>query len=347
MEEHTSEGSPSGRATWRSPSNIAIVKYWGKYGEQQPTNPSISLTLSSAATTTSVDYGPGNGNIEFFFEGKKVESFAGRVNGYVKRITKELPQLGGLDLVINSENSFPHSAGIASSASAMSALALCLMSAAGCDRNDPDFVDTASDYARLGSGSAARSVAGPVMLWGDSVHLEGSSQDKAIVVPEVHDVFRTYRDTILLVSKAEKEVKSSAGHSLMNNHPYAQQRFERAGKHIGELLDVLRSGDVQRFGQLAEQEALDLHAMMMTSTPPYLLIRPNTVAIIELLRAFRADTGIPAYMTLDAGPNVHLLYPAEHSDAVQNWLDSEITQLCEDGKMIHDQVGMGAECLED
>ena len=131
----------------------------------------------------------------------------------------------------------------------------------------------------------------------------------------------------------------------MNGHPYANQRFDRASGHIGTLLEILAEGDVHRFGQLAESEALDLHAMMMTSTPPYLLIRPNTVAIIEALRAFRADTGIPAYMTLDAGPNVHLLYPEEHTENVRDWLDTAISPLCEDGKMIHDQVGSGAERL--
>ena len=154
------------------------------------------------------------------------------------------------------------------------------------------------------------------MLWGKTPYLNGSSDEFAISVSDVDLVFSTYQDAVLIVSSEEKKVKSTAGHALMNGHPYADRRFETAKTRIGELLQILRSGDVHAFGRMAEQEALDLHAMMMTSTPPFILMRPGTLAIIEALRDFRNATGHPVYMTLDAGPNVHLLYPGNIADEV-------------------------------
>ncbi len=178
-------------------------------------------------------------------------------------------------------------------------------------------------------------------MWGETSALEGSSDKFAVIVDAVDSVFETYRDSILIVSDEEKLVKSSAGHALMNGHPYAQKRFEVAGHRIASLLHILRDGDVHAFGKLAEQEAMDLHAMMMTSTPPFLLMRPGTVSIIEALQAFRLDTGHPVYMTLDAGPNVHMLYPDEISGEVLEWIETDLRKYCAGGKILHDRVGHG------
>ena len=329
-----------GRSTWKSPSNIAIVKYWGKHGEQLPANPSLSLTLSEAYTITSVDYRPGNGNVRFLFEGTEKPDFAARVQKYVTRLGRDMPLLSKLDLTINSENSFPHSAGIASSASAMSALALCLSSIVG--TRDATFITKASHYARLGSGSACRSLEGPVVVWGEHKHVPDSTDDHGVRLHNVHPTFSTFCDSILIVDKGEKHVKSSVGHALMHNHPYAKQRFERAHAQLSRLVTAIEKGDVATFGEIAEAEALDLHAMMMTSSPSFVLLKPGTLDILEKVRAFRERTGLHAYFTLDAGPNVHLLYPKSSESTVRNWIDSELTRYCADGMVIHDKVGDGA-----
>ena len=330
---------------WQSPSNIALVKYWGKKFEQIPTNPSISLTLSRAYSTTSVSFKPVRGEapvIDFTFEGSANEKFANRVRKFVTRVFELLPALEKLDLQIDSSNSFPHSAGIASSASAMSALglALCSIQEPDFDGNEAHFRRLASTIARLGSGSASRSVAGPVMLWGQTDLVEGSSDEYALPFA-VNPVFNTYRDSILIIDSAEKEVKSTAGHALMNDHPYAERRFERARQNLGRILPALTNGDLQTFVEVVEAEALDLHAMMMTSTPPYLLMRPATVKAIEELRAYREATGIPVCFTLDAGPNVHVLYPDAESAKVSEWLDKKLKPLCQDGRILHDHVSGG------
>lgn len=338
--------SETGVVAWKSPSNIAIVKYWGKHGEQLPANPSLSLTLSEAHTTMQVAYKPGTGSVEFYFEGKINQPFASRVTEYISRLTSDNPILSEVDFEIRSENSFPHSAGIASSASAMSALALCIGSIVyrkGDKKIDSDFWRMASHNARLGSGSASRSIRGPVMIWGEVDEVSGSSDHFAIEAPSVHPVFRSFRDTILIVDKGEKQVKSSVGHALMHNHPYAKQRFDRARTHMHNLLHAMRTGDLQLFGEIAEAEAMDLHAMMMTSTPPYLLIKPNTISVINALHNYRTETNLPVFMTLDAGPNIHLLYPEEVAIKVEEWIETELKQYCIEGRMIHDQVGLGSE----
>ncbi len=341
--------SGKGVVTWKSPANIAIIKYWGKHGEQLPANPSLSLTLKEAHTTTQVVYKPGTGNVEFYFEGKINQPFATRVTEYILRIAQDNPLIAGLDLEIKSQNSFPHSAGIASSASSMSALALCLGSIIYAEERkqiDDDFWKMASYNARLGSGSASRSIKGPVMIWGEVDEVPDSSDRFAIEAPSVHPVFNTFRDTILIVDQGVKQVKSSVGHALMHNHPYAKKRFDRAREHMRDLLYAVRTGDVQLFGEIAEAEALDLHSMMMTSTPPYLLIKPNTFFVINALHDFRAHTGLPVFMTLDAGPNVHLLYPEESAPQVVEWIEAELKQYCYEGRMIHDMVGRGSERIK-
>ena len=126
---------------------------------------------------------------------------------------------------------------------------------------------------------------------------------------EVHEVFQDYQDVILLVDKGEKQVSSTVGHDLMHNHPFAAQRFEQAHTNLKALTAVLQSGDLEKFVALVESEALTLHAMMMTSMPYFILMKPNTLETIERIWQFRKEQGVPVCFTLDAGANVHLLFP--------------------------------------
>ena len=121
----------SRETTWHSPSNIALIKYWGKFGDQLPQNPSISFTLKNSKTITKIEYRKASGvepTVEYFFKGHRNPAFEEKVKKYFVKISEYLPFLKNLNLVIHSRNTFPHSTGIASSASAFSALALCLCS---------------------------------------------------------------------------------------------------------------------------------------------------------------------------------------------------------------------------
>ena len=336
------------QASWRSPSNIALVKYWGKYDNQLPANPSLSFTLSESYTQTTVSLSADGTNESFpfdlYLDGEPKPEFKGKIQTFLERIAQDLNWLKGYRLKIETHNSFPHSSGIASSASGLSALALCLLSLQEkvTGQAVPDFFQKASTWARLGSGSASRSVYGPLGLWGQFAEVPQSANEHAIPYEgEVHSVFQNFCDYILLVEKGEKSVSSSAGHGLMNGHPYAERRFLQAHENLSRLTRHLKTGDLESFGQLVESEALTLHAMMMTSNPYYLLMKPNTLEIIQRLWQFRADSKIPAYFTLDAGANVHLLFPGNYEQAVKEWVKREIKGLLKSGDYICDRIGPG------
>jgi diphosphomevalonate decarboxylase len=344
--------SQTGFSHWQSPSNIAIVKYWGKFGIQEPRNPSISFTLSSAYTDMDFHYMPRENQsegiaLDFRFEGQSNLAFAQKIQRFLESLVRDevFPFLSQFQFKIESYNSFPHSAGIASSASSMSALALCLCSMErdlfGTLADENEFLQKASYVARLGSGSACRSVY-PLMAWWGAGSLGGSTNQYARPCGDwIHPVFHTYHDDILIVSKGEKKVSSRAGHGLMEGNPYAEARYQQAHTHMDQLTKVLKNGDVETFGQIAELEALTLHALMMSSKPPYVLMQPNSLALISKVRSFREESGLPLYFTLDAGPNLHLLYPDESAVRIKAYIQAELLPFCEEGKVIEDQVGNG------
>ena len=144
--------------------------------------------------------------------------------------------------------------------------------------HDEDFYRFASTLSRLGSGSASRSVYGNLVVWGKHMLIDGSSDNYATPLKsKVHPVFENFQDTILLVDKGEKQVSSTVGHGLMDGHPFAAQRFEQAHHNLTNLKGILKTGDLETFGQLIESEALTLHAMMLTSNPYFILMKPNTL----------------------------------------------------------------------
>ncbi|MCP9237398.1 diphosphomevalonate/mevalonate 3,5-bisphosphate decarboxylase family protein [Lewinella sp. JB7] len=344
-----------GAIRWRSPSNIALVKYWGKHGDQLPRNASVSFTLDGAATDTTLHYSArkaaGEGvEVELYFHGTMKPDFTARTKKYLERLLPIYPFLQQLSLRIETSNSFPHSAGIASSASGMSALALCLVSLEeqlfGTMTDRDAFLRKASYLARLGSGSASRSVYGTAALWGAVSEVEFSSDEYALPVADrIHPVFQTYHDDILLISKTEKSVSSRAGHGLMDLNPYAGARYAQANRRVVTMLDILRRGDTENFGELLESEALTLHALMMSSHPYYTLIEPNTLHVIRTLQQFRRETGHPVHFTLDAGPNVHLLYPDTVASEVRNFIREHLLYFCEDKMYLADRVGKGPQQL--
>lgn len=336
------------QTTFRSPSNIALVKYWGKYGTQLPRNPSLSFTLTNAYSETSAaltERTSANGSIEldFTFEGEENEAFRQKQVKFLESIVSYFPFLPDYKLQLASSNSFPHSAGIASSASAMSALALCL-----CDIErqltgnlvaEADFLRKASIISRLGSGSACRSVYPELAAWGETKHIAGSSNEYAVPYGHaVAPIFHGFHDDILIVSSAEKSVSSRAGHALMNGNPFAESRYQQADDNLGELVAAMKTGDLDTFGRIVENEALTLHALMMCSSPSFILLQPNSLAIIERIKAVRESEKLPFYFTIDAGPNIHFLYPDAVAEKAKSFIDRELRPLCENEKVVLDHV---------
>jgi len=347
-----SEDLQSGKVKWQSPSNIALVKYWGKHGNQLPQNPSLSMTLHRSCTTTQIEYEVKNINdgpsLEFYFEGKPAVNFEKRILTFLNSRTQQFPFLKQLHLKINSSNTFPHSSGIASSASAFSALSLCVLSIQemvnGQKTNTPDFYQQASELARLGSGSAGRSVYGGYVVWGAHTNFPLYNDQFAVpVTVPVHPVFQNYHDAILIVSGEKKKKGSSAGHALMEDNPFASARYKQAKTNLVLLHKVLETGDLEQFIQIVENEALSLHGLMLSSNPGYLLMKGRTIRIIQRIREFRKLENIPVCFTLDAGPNVHLLYPEKDRSAVLKWIKDELLGLCDHNRWIDDKTGEGPE----
>ena len=335
------------RIAWRAPSNIALVKYWGKKNEQIPCNPSISLSLSKSYSTTEVYFkekSKKTASRRFYFEEVENKKFGEKSLKLVNRFEEKYKELHDLDLIIKSKNTFPHSAGIASSASSMSSLSFCLMEMVNPKESNiqHDFLNNVSYFSRLGSGSACRSVYGGVVSWGENKYLPESKDEHASQINEnIDPIFLNMRDSILIVSSEKKEISSTQGHSLMATHPHRHQRFLNAQKNYEILLKSMRSGDLKTWGEIVEKEALELHSLMMTSSPSFILMKPNTLNIINKVRQLRRLENIPVYFTLDAGPNIHLLYPDKFSQKVKEYIDRELRPLLEGEKWIDDCVGNG------
>ncbi len=338
-----------GIVKWSSPSNIALVKYWGKKNNQIPQNPSISFTLSKSSTTTSVEFKPKKNKanaIGFEFEGIKDHEFGQKIKLFISKIEKYFSFLKNHDINIKSKNNFPHSSGIASSASSMSALASCLVDIEKLNSSQQDhsyFLKKKSFISRLGSGSASRSIEGPVTLWGESKSYPGSSDLYAInISKDVDKVFLEYQNTILIIDPGVKKISSSIGHKLMNENPFSKTRYSEAYNNITRLKGVLKSGHLDDFINIVESEALMIHSLMLSSSPYFILMKPNTLEVIQRILEYRRDTKTPVCFTLDAGSNVHLLYPNKIKSEIQKFIEDELLKFCKSETCIYDCLGKGS-----
>lgn len=329
------------------PSNIALVKYWGKKesGTQLPANPSISWTLNDLRATTRMVISPVvNGEsptVKFYLANKEKPSFLPKIETFLKRVTPEFGWISEHHFEIYSENNFPHGAGIASSAAGFGALASCLVALDGqWEESDPVFWEKASKFARLGSGSACRSVYNEPGLWGEFEEVLESTDDFAIPYSgSIHPNLQGWKDAVLIIEDGEKSVSSTAGHALLKEHAYAEARYKQAHKSLSALLSSFKTGDVQQFIEIVESEALQLHAMMMSSIPYYVLMKPNTLEAIEKIWKHRNETLIPMCFTLDAGANVHLLYDGRYHEQIQNFINTELLPYCQNGLYLCSDTG--------
>ena len=281
-------------------------------------------------------------SVQTFLSGNEEKKFAEKIEKYFRNIEEFLPWILKGKYVIKTENTFPHSSGIASSASGFGAIAKCLMEL---DQQfsglqDSDFkLRKASFLARLGSGSACRSLYDGLVVWGATKEVEDSSDLYALQYPndQIHEIFKHFNDWVLLIHEGEKSVSSTVGHSLMNTNPYAERRFQEAHENFAVLKEILKTGDMQNFIKLVEHEALTLHAMMMMSDPAFILMKTGTLEVINKIWDYRKETGLPLFFTLDAGANVHLLFPANSKEAtIKEFIVKELLQFTQNNGVVKD-----------
>lgn len=281
-----------------SPANIAFIKFWGKKDSKLniPFNNSISMNLDSCLTTTTVHFNDNLKEDEVVIDCKRVK---GEVRDRVIRILDIIRSWAKIKAKakVSSINNFPADAGVASSASAFSALALAASASAGLILSKQKL----SILARLGSGSASRSVIDGFSEW-----KKGTSENNSYAVQIAKPGFWDLRDIVTLVSSEKKEKSSTEGHSIATTSPYFEKRQKDLVARTKKLKKALLEKDFDTFGNLLEKEAIDLHVMAMTSVEPIFYLNPTTFAVMQALRELRKK-GIKGYFTMDAGPNVHII----------------------------------------
>lgn len=286
------------KATCEARANIALIKYWGRSDPalNLPLTSSFSLTVDKLVTTTTVVADASLMSDEVVINDKPQ---VGPPHERVARHLDHLRKRAGTDVRcrVVSRNDFPASAGLASSASAFAALTVAGFAALGADVSPRE----ASTFARLGSGSAARSVFGGFVEWhAGKTHEESYAEQ---VAPPSH---MDLHDVVLVFEEGEKKVGSAEGHALADTSPLNPGRLARVAALLREVREGVQARDVARLGVAAEEDALLMHAVMMTSTPSLLYWNEKTVAGLHAVRAWR-ETGLKVYATIDAGPNLHLL----------------------------------------
>ena len=336
------------KITIQAPSNIAFIKYWGKFGRQYPINPSLSMTLKKCVTksTFELNVNSERPEIKVYLAEKFQEDFSVRIQNFLRSLVDIHPDFKNLSGTIKSNNTFPHSAGIASSASSFACLGyfLALVERELNGEVVEPIEQRASFFARLGSGSAARSIHPGFNLWGNFEEI-GNNDYSIVLQDDIHSEFNDLRDCILIVDSEKKKVSSSAGHALMHSHPYKAARIQQALDHTRKMLSALKNGDWELFGEVLENEALTLHGLMMNSSPSFLLLRPGSLEIIEKVRAFREESKLPLFFTIDAGPNIHLIYPGKDAPVIERFITEELSIFCEKAGLIFDRIGEGAKLI--
>jgi diphosphomevalonate decarboxylase len=324
-----------GRCAARAHSNVALVKYWGKRDEalNLPAVGSISVTLEALVTDTEVVFDPRLGRDSLDRNGHSDSDETVRVSAVLDRVRAR----AGVDLraAVTSRNSFPTGAGLASSASGFAALALAAVSAAGLEL-EPDEL---SVLARLGSGSAPRS------LYGGFVEMRRGALDDgsdAVARPLFAADHWPLEVLVTVVSETAKAVGSSVGmgHSA-GSSPFFPAWLDGAAGDLEEARAAIAGRDLERLGAVAEHSCLKMHAVCMAARPGLVYWQPATLAVMELVRRAR-ERGLPVFFTIDAGPQVKVFCEPTAADR----LEESLTAVPGVQRVIRSRLGPPARIVE-
>ncbi len=280
-------------------SNIALCKYWGKRAValNLPVNSSLSISLGHLGTHTEIRQGNQDRVMLNGSEMAVNEPFVVRTLEFLDGFR---PLLGNTYFEVRTQNNIPTAAGLASSASGFAALVMALNNWAGWELDGQRL----SMLARLGSGSAARSIFDGFVQWNAGTNPDGSdsfAEPMAQIWPE-------FRIGILKISEAQKPIGSREG---MNRTVATSELYKswpaQAEADLATLRTAIDTQDFTTLGKTAEHNALSMHATMMAAWPPLIYLQPDTLEQIHTVQRVRAD-GLEVYLTIDAGPNIKLLF---------------------------------------
>lgn len=299
------------KATAIAPTNIAFTKYWGKKDEilRLPENGSIAMCLSNLLTTTTVEFSPDFKKDEIIINGGGVEEGeATRVIKHLDRVRKLASHTGSGDskAKVVSNNNFPVGTGLSSSASGFAALTLAASKAAGLKLDEKEL----SILARQGSGSACRSIPSGFVEWLDGDTSE-TSYATQVFPPDYWDI----ADVVAIVSSGKKEVSSTTGQQSAKSSPFMALRVSKMKEKNARVKQLMKEKNFKEFGELVEQDALELHSIMLTQYPPLIYWTPGTLQIMKLCSHWRTE-GIPVYFTINTGQDIHLICEQKDADRV-------------------------------
>lgn len=322
------------RTSVASPANIALIKYWGAVDLERalPLNPSISMTLRECVTVcTAALRSPGEADVIQIADADGVLAdapprFAGAVAAHLDRLRAR----AGRDVPIRvaTRNTFPTAVGLASSAAGFSALTAAVTRLLGLRLGAQELAELAR---ASGSGSAARSVVGGFVEWG-----RAGAGDSAAIRLLADAPHWDLRDVIAIVDETPKEVSSREGHRRAPASPHYAARSAELPRRLEVVRAAIAARDLAAMGDVIEEEAVELHLIAMSSRPPIFYWEPGTLAVLERVRRLRSD-GVPAYATMDAGANVHVLCEPACEPDVQ----AALVELPDVVRVIRDGVGEG------
>lgn len=306
------------KSTWLATPNIAVVKYWGKRDSalNLPYNGSVSVTMDETVSTrTTVEFLPSLSHDELFLNGKRARTDeTSRASRVLDAVRKE----AGINsrARIYSENNFPTAAGIASSASGFAALACAAADAAGMKANSASL----SRFARMGSGSACRSVIGGFAEWKKGSRADGSDSYAVQVAPASH--WPALRNVIAITDAGRKLIGSDMGMQLtVKGSALYRERLRKMPSLISSMKRAIRARDLEAFLSLAMKESSNMHAVMLDSTPPIIYLNDISREIMRAVHAFNEAEGkIAAGYTFDAGPNAHVYSTEKHAKRIESML---------------------------
>jgi diphosphomevalonate decarboxylase len=264
------------------------------------------MTLGGLETRCTVSFDSNLKADQLFIQGENKAGHAlERVSAFLNRIRSMAEN--STFARIESESNFPEGTGIASSASAFAAMTVAALEVVGIEMD----TERISRIARLGSGSACRSVLG-----GYVEMYTGKTDKEAYAYQFAPADHWNLEDIIVILRTEPKSVGSSQGHRLAETSPLQTARVMDTPRRISLCKKALLARDFVAFAEIVECDSNLMHAVMMTSNPPLFYWEPATLAIMKLIPHLR-NRGLSVCYTIDAGPNVHCICTSDVADEVE------------------------------
>ncbi|RDX01310.1 diphosphomevalonate decarboxylase [Listeria kieliensis] len=311
--------------------NIALIKYWGKRDEKLilPSNSSLSITLDKFFTETTFEWSNSQEKDLLVLNGEEREDK--KIQRYLDVLRHEFDIT--LRAVIHSENHVPTAAGLASSASAFAALA----TAASASLGRKDSKIALSRLARLGSGSASRSIFGGLAIWQKGEKADGSD---SYAVPFESELTDQLAVVVAIVSDRPKKISSRSGmKQTVLTSPFFAEWTRTAELDLEAIKKAFANSDFTQVGEILEHNAMKMHATTLSANPPFTYFSQESLLVMEAVRELRAD-GIEAYFTMDAGPNVKIVCLRQDEEKVASRIDQLV------GRVLICHAGEGAKVIQ-